>query len=545
MSGKLFAKIGDLWGNPFHGLVVGSSLTLPNSATKTWAQPVGGDCDVVRAPGQPAVSRTPAQLAEDATAGFQWRNYSLISGSARQFYGRDLGGSAWIYVPSPGNAFVIKHTGTTTCKGDAGGGEVAASFTVEPLYFGAGAATEDASTKTASLDPIGQGQYNNADITLYLQLATTSESGAKALFKVFKGDGAIFGWLMATVSGTTESGISIAWSSWKDRDATFSGTVHSVQNMSATNCGEVWPVSVTSCCINPQGYIITYGVTGNTGANPQTYSGVESYEHDDEEIFTYLLNAGFNGETPYPVEAVISKTLNQTSYSGLAIIEDTSIPDEASYPGCGGPAGGQWATWDVTVTGTLYTETKLEIRVNGSAVKTAKVVRDFSGEVIYHLGAGGDQISSYENDSTDSLTFTDWDGTDHVLYSGASDLVPTQFYLPQVNHDNSASYDTVELVADYLGYFMSATPVASSAPVYVSHGGDTYAATYRPVGYKAGICVHDLDGTASVAAVITPYGLKSGTVSLSSYAAQSGVKVSHQPITDALSIHASTARCWV
>lgn len=87
------------FGQPYHGLWKAGSIALPNSTSKTCPAPGNGGVVLLRVPGQPAVSRTAPELAADATAGREWRNYGLISG------GR-YGASDPVYGP-PGTATVI------------------------------------------------------------------------------------------------------------------------------------------------------------------------------------------------------------------------------------------------------------------------------------------------------------------------------------------------------------------------------------------------------------------------------------------------------
>lgn len=68
------------FGQPYHGLWKAGSIALPNSTSKTCPAPASGGVVLLRVPGQPAVSRTAPELAADAAAGREWRNYGLISG---------------------------------------------------------------------------------------------------------------------------------------------------------------------------------------------------------------------------------------------------------------------------------------------------------------------------------------------------------------------------------------------------------------------------------------------------------------------------------
>lgn len=78
-----FGKLG-IFGQPYHGLWKGGVITLPNGATKACPAPANGGVVLIRHPGQAEVVRSPAEQAADAAAGFEWRNYALISGG---YYG--------------------------------------------------------------------------------------------------------------------------------------------------------------------------------------------------------------------------------------------------------------------------------------------------------------------------------------------------------------------------------------------------------------------------------------------------------------------------
>lgn len=99
----------EVWGHPWHGLVEDGVLTLPNAATMPHPGTTGGlgEADVLAlaVPGTPAVTRTPAQAADDAAAGRQWLDYALISGRyQRHLYGQVIGGNGtWLYVAPDGS----------------------------------------------------------------------------------------------------------------------------------------------------------------------------------------------------------------------------------------------------------------------------------------------------------------------------------------------------------------------------------------------------------------------------------------------------------
>lgn len=78
-----------LFGQPYHGLWKAGSIALLNGTQKPCPAPIGGGVTLLRVPGQPPVSRTTAELAADAAAGREWRDYGLISGG--RYGAMDLG----------------------------------------------------------------------------------------------------------------------------------------------------------------------------------------------------------------------------------------------------------------------------------------------------------------------------------------------------------------------------------------------------------------------------------------------------------------------
>lgn len=118
------------FGNPWHGIVQGGTLTLPpggSIASKVWPQPAlatprnqtGVLCDtggtnavgvIVQAPMREfdiagfthafIAPDAPAPLPPDDDLAKQWRDKALLSGSKQQLYSKDLNG--WIAAPAPG-----------------------------------------------------------------------------------------------------------------------------------------------------------------------------------------------------------------------------------------------------------------------------------------------------------------------------------------------------------------------------------------------------------------------------------------------------------
>lgn len=108
------------WGCPFHGLVRGNQLTLPNGRTITGK--FSSDDAIgsvrVRVPGVPEVTRTPDEAASDTALGYQWRNAAaLVLGLQR---GSQL--SVWGWLPARGRLLYTRGVGRTwlAALGDTG-----------------------------------------------------------------------------------------------------------------------------------------------------------------------------------------------------------------------------------------------------------------------------------------------------------------------------------------------------------------------------------------------------------------------------------------
>lgn len=102
-------------GVPYHGLLTGGVLTLSNGRTITWptagvtpAASPSGDCYILRVPGVPPVEMPPAELAAEAAAGREWRNYALLTGRGRNYGGINVGTRAWLYAAPDGTVWRIE-----------------------------------------------------------------------------------------------------------------------------------------------------------------------------------------------------------------------------------------------------------------------------------------------------------------------------------------------------------------------------------------------------------------------------------------------------
>lgn len=98
-------------GLPYHGLVMGSSLTLPNGQQITYTQPPRGGTYEIRRPGWVAPAPTAPQIAYDTANGFEWRDYALMTGAVRSDSGQmHLGGqpiNGWIWFDPQGQPWRV------------------------------------------------------------------------------------------------------------------------------------------------------------------------------------------------------------------------------------------------------------------------------------------------------------------------------------------------------------------------------------------------------------------------------------------------------
>ena len=86
------------FGDPWHGLLRGGVIELPNSTTRAplGTLPNDGSSHTIMIPGAAAVTTSGA----DTTAGMTWLNYAMMTGNNHCLYGLPLGNLSWIYIDS-------------------------------------------------------------------------------------------------------------------------------------------------------------------------------------------------------------------------------------------------------------------------------------------------------------------------------------------------------------------------------------------------------------------------------------------------------------
>ena len=103
----------EILGCPYHGLVVGSRLTLPNGENRDgqWNTFQVRGAYRIAVPGVPSITRTPDQAAVDSANGYLWRTDSVVwlfgNGPNQLMYGRTLISTLGIYAAGMGNCWGV------------------------------------------------------------------------------------------------------------------------------------------------------------------------------------------------------------------------------------------------------------------------------------------------------------------------------------------------------------------------------------------------------------------------------------------------------
>jgi hypothetical protein len=532
----------DRYGQPWHGLCVGGTITTGTGINKTgWTQPAGGAVDVVRVPGTPACDVT------ESGFGYQWRDYALISGSTKQVYGKSLNasGTAWLYCQAVANVYKLELS-SVSLTGNSSGGAFSCTVTARPYRLvRPDESAESTRSISVSLSDIGQGQWSGADTTFSAVLATQSETGGKVILAVTKSNVPV-GWLMLTTTGTTLAGLSVVASVWQSRAETLIGTLDVEQSGSEANVTATGVIAATQCNVGePVFYTNTWGAwSGDRTGGDSVYYCAPSYTRLDTEIMEYVFGAGFSGETAIPMRAVITRSIDQDWAASSTVGSGGAISSACD----GGPTV---VTWTTSVSGTQDEIDKIEIFAGATLLGSAGMAFSYTGSVTHNMeGGSGSSLAgetSADVSATRTRTWTSFDGTTSTLESGSYSVLPTHKYAPVVSVSTSDTTTAETLHARFTDYFYLATPLTDDgkSPVWKSFSGDLYMATIRPINPKLAIGIEDVAGTFSGSQAFTPYNAHSLSLSLGSWAAQANIKGSHQPATNAIDIHASTGRCWV
>lgn len=191
-----------VWGVPWHGLVRGGMLELPNRQRIAYPQPGGdGSTALIQHPAATPVSRTPEEQAADAAAGRQWWHQAILASS--QLHGVNLNG--WLYIDPAGENWLVQ---TTLPSVPVSGGS--ATFTLKRFGVFGAAAVEH--SYAVSVPDMGQAtpEIFGSNGELRLSRYHVRPDGSAAVFEVaawFNADHQLFwpwrpvGWLEVRLAG--------------------------------------------------------------------------------------------------------------------------------------------------------------------------------------------------------------------------------------------------------------------------------------------------------------------------------------------------------
>jgi hypothetical protein len=205
-------------GTPYHGLVSGGQLTLPNGAVIAYPQPemfgsnfdIAGTSHLVRAPGVPPVVRTPEQAARDTANGHEWRDTATLTGMRGQLYGQPLNG--WIYIDPVGTRWLVECPSFLGKAASVTSGSF--SETVSLTRFGEFPGVAESHSYPTTLAGIGQDTPVMSAVytdNSKARVESISSDGGQAIIMLYAPGGTThrdpFGFLLLTISGPGEDAI--------------------------------------------------------------------------------------------------------------------------------------------------------------------------------------------------------------------------------------------------------------------------------------------------------------------------------------------------
>lgn len=544
-------------GCPWHGLVVGGTLTLPNTDTKAWAQPTGhGDADVVRAPGQPATSTTAAETA----AGMEWRNYYLVSGANRVTdYKITLGAGRWIYVPSAGNAFFLRIVAVVACQGNASGGSI--NLTIGVRRFAVTGEADAERFFTVTLSGIGQGQwYGVGDITLTPVLESQSESGTKVLISLAHTTtpSVVVGWLLGTVSGTDKAGIGLALSVFKTRAETFTRDTTGSSFSMGSPMGAYSCITESTACELKSGYATNGYISnctwaaGTPGLNDISQRP-DAFTLTVKQRETWIYGGYFSGETPHALSVQWENTYSEIQTGTWTGIQATNIPVQC--------VGGEQLKEEEWVISSVISQSQ-HVRVFDGAAEVCKVgfAVDITAEETHN------SLSGQSNTWDISGTWTRADAGTEPMSISVGLYTPGLWYV----HNEASLQATFDNVTTnwagetdlYLGaatqaesFYKDAAPTKTNpidwtapsnadVPVWFNYGGSgEHAATFRKMGPKSVAVVEQRAGGAVKVKHLVGPGVYAVTeTALANWAAQTALRWARQPVTGAANLRTDSVQ---
>lgn len=104
------------WGNPYHGPIVGNTLTLADATTLTVPATANNACFYFKVPTAPGALDENGDPVPAPVPGGEWRDYMLLYGNCDAIYCKDVSTSAvnWLYSHPDGSRWLIKLTSSSS-----------------------------------------------------------------------------------------------------------------------------------------------------------------------------------------------------------------------------------------------------------------------------------------------------------------------------------------------------------------------------------------------------------------------------------------------
>lgn len=104
------------WGNPYHGAIVGSTLTLPDATTLIVPATANNNCFDFHVPGALGALDENGATVPAPVPGGEWRDYLLMYGNGDAIYGKAVSAYPvnWLYAHPDGSRWLISITSATT-----------------------------------------------------------------------------------------------------------------------------------------------------------------------------------------------------------------------------------------------------------------------------------------------------------------------------------------------------------------------------------------------------------------------------------------------
>lgn len=395
-----------LLGCPYHGLVRGNRLTLPNGSN------VDGQWDAMRVrgsvllavPGAPAVSRTTDEAAYDTTSGYQWRNDAVIHFDSNDvegmLYGLRFTGGEALYAVGVGNCWSVKlpssratngpvtelaNPATLTAFGRIGYSPVAIEEEVTVTLEGyASEPTASPSGHRKMIDCLPDGSQvilGGTSFDSRFELYRTSEGGGFCLLKT-SGDGSGISPFAVALELLSKPGFADA-SAVTDSFVTHR---HLWRWEFADEDVEFFPVDGEEC-ESQRRTLNSPTIVSEDSTSPSALSYITGTR--EAELTGYIVGWWFEpGGTPQPITADYRYTLTSDySFSGVGVGDPSQVIVQpyVLYSGTCIPHSGASYTevtgsynWTCESVQTTTEEIEITLRVGGTEIDT-HVIR-YEGE---------------------------------------------------------------------------------------------------------------------------------------------------------------------